>query len=117
MGTTVGPVALSLPENWVTALPPSETYPIDATMPTERRENKTVTIGDLYQAYVEWSENTGERAMTKNLLTMKLKERGFARRQSGRRVFWLGLRLRLPGEPETNPDTSVTEEEVDLRVC
>ncbi len=76
---------------------------------------ETVPISELYQAYAEWCENTGEPAMSKNLLTMKLKERGFVRRQSGRRAWWEGFRLRLSGEQETDSTMHPIEEEVDLR--
>jgi putative DNA primase/helicase len=50
---------------------------------------------DLYQAYCDWCEEAGERAMPHRVLSIKLSERGFNRRRAFHTgaVIWDGIKL------------------------
>jgi putative DNA primase/helicase len=59
----------------------------------------SVSVKDLYGAYVTWCEQNGERSFTQRELTRKLKERGLAEpkhRRSG--YVWFGIGLRDVGD-------------------
>ena len=49
--------------------------------------------GDLHAAYEEWCRDSGERPLSKRLLGIKLKERGFAEGRDMNRRHWKGLGL------------------------
>lgn len=60
--------------------------------------NKTsgiVKAKDLYKAYSEWCDEAGERPIPHRVLSIKLTERGFAKRRAFKagQVVWDGLRL------------------------
>lgn len=54
-----------------------------------------VTTGVLYGAYTKWCEDSGERAVPKRALGMRLQERGYEPTRVGSQQArgWLGLRL------------------------
>ena len=54
-----------------------------------------VTKADLYSAYTEWAEKSGEHPLTKKEFGMRLNERGFEDNRSGkdRTRMWKGLKL------------------------
>lgn len=54
-----------------------------------------VTKADLYAAYTEWAEKSGEHPLTKKEFGMRLNERGFEENRSGKdRIrVWRGLKL------------------------
>ena len=58
---------------------------------------------DLYAAYEEWCKASGERPLSKRLLGIKLKERGFADARDKNRRFWLGLGLLAVGAAAEEP--------------
>lgn len=58
----------------------------------------TETARDLYQAYAEWCEDTGERQRTQKEFGMRLAEQGFEQsRGSGGVRRWRGIRIK-PGD-------------------
>jgi len=59
---------------------------------------------DLYQAYVAWCEQNGERPEPQRALGMRLTERGFERYKSHGTIWWRGLGLRDEGTMGTNGD-------------
>lgn len=53
---------------------------------------------ELYQTYLAWCEENGERPMSQRDLGMQLSERGFDNQKStGGRIFWFGIGLRESG--------------------
>lgn len=60
----------------------------------------TATARDLYRAYTEWCEETGERQRTQKDFGMRLAERGFEQaRGSGGVRRWRGIRIKREDEP------------------
>lgn len=49
--------------------------------------------GELFYAYEQWCEQSGERAVSKKRLGIQLAERGFKEERESRRRWWLGLAL------------------------
>jgi len=47
-------------------------------------KNAYVAAGDLYKSYEDWCEESGEKPMTKRLLSNRLMERGFEQRRMGK---------------------------------
>lgn len=78
----------------------------------------TATAKELYESYVDWSEKSGERQISKKAFGMRLEERGFHKGKTSRERFWCGLRLRTPGEaqeseePEADDNADAEEQEV-----
>lgn len=58
-------------------------------------EVASVSAGQLYAAYTEWCDESGERASSQRRLGMALSERGFERRKYGsaKRWHWFGIGL------------------------
>lgn len=64
---------------------------------------------ELYRAYTEWCDHSGERAISKKALGTRLKERGFVPERIGagnsRERGWLGISVRSAGTDGTRRDT------------
>jgi putative DNA primase/helicase len=60
--------------------------------------NAKVNQATLYQAYREWTQMSGVRALSKKSFTQRLAERGHPEGKSGNARFYVGLRL---GQAET----------------
>ena len=61
---------------------------------------------DLYKAYCDWCEEAGERPMPHRVLSIKLSERGFAKRRAFKAglVVWDGIKLCSEhGPPQQQP--------------
>ena len=58
-----------------------------------RDNNATASKQNLYEAYREWAEKSGERAETKRAFGDKLATRGFDEYRTGNSRSWLGLWL------------------------
>jgi len=56
-------------------------------------KNAWVPSSDLYRAYREWSEETGEHYDTETMLGKRLTERGFRREKRSGKRCWFGLTL------------------------
>jgi phage/plasmid-associated DNA primase len=67
----------------------------DNTTPDPTAKANQVT---LYQAYREWTQASGVRALSKKSFTQRLAERGHPEGKSGNARFYVGLRL---GQAET----------------
>ena len=67
--------------------------------------NSEARAGDLYQAYLTWCQENGEREVTQTTFGRKLGERGFKKRRStgGKRVY-SGLELGTLVTPLTSSD-------------
>jgi len=52
-----------------------------------------VTKAELYAAYSEWCKNSGEYAVSKKELGLRLIEKGFSESRTGKSRFWLGIGL------------------------
>lgn len=50
----------------------------------ELSENATVDVSDLYEAYSQWCDDSGHRALAKRSLGMQLNERGFAQEKGSK---------------------------------
>jgi putative DNA primase/helicase len=56
--------------------------------------NLTVPLGDLYKAYDQWCDDSGEKSMTKREFGMRMRERGFTQvRGTGGVRLWDGVGL------------------------
>jgi putative DNA primase/helicase len=64
----------------------------------------TVPAGELYQAYEGWCHQSGEKALTKTALGLRLTERGFAPDRTNSTRFWVGLRFRTTVDPDPSGD-------------
>lgn len=64
--------------------------------------------GDLYRAYAQWCERTGERPMSQRAFGMHLRERGFEPEKRAGYRWWRGLRLKRDDgeELDLNPEKS-----------
>ncbi|MCL6562452.1 MAG: DUF5906 domain-containing protein [Firmicutes bacterium] len=57
-----------------------------------------VKVKDLYEAYLHWCEETGERPLSQRIFGVHLAERGFERAKStGGQFVWLGVGLAIGG--------------------
>ena len=65
---------------------------------TTPNPNAKVSQATLYQAYREWTQMSGVRALSKKSFTQRLAERGHPEGKSGNARFYVGLRL---GQAET----------------
>lgn len=65
-------------------------------------EVASVSASQLYHAYTEWCDESGERALSQRRLGMALSERGFERRKYGsaNRWHWFGIGLVTGGGDE-----------------
>ncbi|TDA70639.1 MAG: DNA primase [Clostridia bacterium] len=61
---------------------------------------------DIYQTYLAWCEENGERPMSQRDLGMQLTERGFDRFRGGKSggIVWRGIGLLTEGTERTEPD-------------
>jgi putative DNA primase/helicase len=74
----------------------------------------SVGASDLYRAYKEWSEATGERVISQKALGANLGERrGLSKRKTGGRIVWEGLRLRGDDEAAAAPSNGGDDGEDD----
>jgi P4 family phage/plasmid primase-like protien len=70
-----------------------------------------VTKHDLFEVYVEWAKDAGERdPYSMRQLTGRLKDRGFAEGYVDRAKGWHGLRLRTAADGEGLPEASPSSE-------
>jgi hypothetical protein len=53
----------------------------------------TAAAGELYRAYREWAEACGEKPLDQRWFGLRLSERGFEKKRTGRVRRWRGLRL------------------------
>ena len=65
---------------------------------TTPESNDKVSQATLYQAYREWTQMSGVRALSKKSFTQRLAERGHPEGKSGNARFYVGLKL---GQAET----------------
>lgn len=74
-------------------------------------EGAWVQASNLYDAYTDWCDSTGERPVPQRRLGMTLTERGFDRRKHGhdRRWCWFGIGLVNRSEPmnPSDPDSGM----------
>lgn len=61
--------------------------------------------GDLYRAYVEWCEKTGEHPMTQRAFGVSLHERGFEPKKRGGYRWWMGLGLKGDDGEDQDPNS------------
>jgi putative DNA primase/helicase len=61
---------------------------------TESENGATVTTKELYDSYMRWCEQAGEKPITKRDLGTHLSERGFESARNWQGRFWQGLSLR-----------------------
>jgi len=55
----------------------------------------SVTVADLYSAYVEWCEREGEEPLKKRSFGERLRDQGITqKKQTGGTRFWAGIRLK-----------------------
>ena len=73
------------------------------------RPNVSATAKELYAAYVEWCEETGEKPLTQKAIGQRLAERGLetARLHGGVRA-WKGIALR---DEKTATQTTMDDDE------
>jgi putative DNA primase/helicase len=64
-----------------------------------------VQAGALYSAFRDWCGQTGAREMTQRAFGLAMTERGFERRLSGGRPWYMGARLLLPGDLDQEGET------------
>jgi len=64
---------------------------------------------DLYRAYVEWCEETGERPTSQRNFGMRLTERGFERYRGGKSggFMWRGIGLLTEQSERTEPNSRI----------
>jgi P4 family phage/plasmid primase-like protien len=60
---------------------------------TKSNQHSETRSPDLYANYKIWSINNGLKPTSKNLLTRRLRERGYNQRQSSGQSIWLGIGL------------------------
>ena len=71
-------------------------------------EGLHVSTADLYRAYKDWCDGTGERPMRQRDLGLRLRERGFRPERVGasRQRTWRGLGLQVLGVTTERPQTA-----------
>ena len=58
----------------------------------------TVSSGDLYRAYQQWTQDAGERAVNQRDFGLRLAERGFQSARTKKERRWRGLRVGDTGD-------------------
>lgn len=66
-------------------------------------ENVSATAAVLYQAYLSWAHDSGEKPMTKKSFGQALAERGYTPKKKGDERLWLGIALADSTSPEPLP--------------
>jgi putative DNA primase/helicase len=54
----------------------------------------TIRIRELFKAYQEWCEENNERACSERVLSIRLKEVGYAQTRTAEARYWSGIGLR-----------------------
>jgi len=74
------------------------------------------TAKELYQAYLIWCEEAGDKAISKRAFGLALAERGLIKSKSHSRVIWSGIGLLAGDEGDDNgyfPQKSLTKEDME----
>lgn len=78
----------------------------------------TVTAGTLYEAYLGWCHESGEKPLSKRTFGLRLIERGFLAIRSRRVRSWRGLQLRTPSDADDGDAADhVTQGDADSKVA
>lgn len=56
-------------------------------------QRQEVSSKDLYNAYVRWAEENGEKPITQTSFSIRLQEKGFIRSRTGKTRLWKGIGL------------------------
>jgi putative DNA primase/helicase len=62
-----------------------------------------ITSGELYASYTSWSEQGGERPMSKRTFGLRVTERGVEAGRTEAARGWRGIRLRTAADPDPGP--------------
>jgi len=74
------------------------------------------TAKELYQAYLRWCEEAGDKAISKRAFGLALAERGLIKSKSHSRIIWKGIGLLAGDEGDDNgyfPQKSLTREDME----
>lgn len=58
------------------------------------KKRAEVTVKELYSAYAEWCEETGERGVNQRLFSVRLGEKGFQNQRTRAGYVWIGIGLK-----------------------
>jgi putative DNA primase/helicase len=70
---------------------------------TEAHPSYDVQVSVLYTAYTAWCAANGTRPLTSQALSTSIDRLGYQRKKIKGYMHWLGLKRKLPGQPEPEP--------------
>jgi putative DNA primase/helicase len=73
------------------------------------------TAKDLYQDYLEWCHDTGEKGVSQRTFGMRLSERGLTKRRTGGGYQWLGIGLLVNEVNDNEPCGYVFSRDTDSK--
>ena len=61
----------------------------------EEVPNTRTPTSEIYDAYMDWNERSGHRALSKNRFGIKMREHGYEKEKVGGVIYWFNVVIKV----------------------